>query len=321
MGKKIKIGLALGSGGARGMAHAGVLEVLEEAGIELAAITGTSMGAIIGGLYAEYPNAAVTWKRLLHYVTDEEFTSSWSAFVSRESASNEEADSLGRFHDLWDFMQRKLMAIKTVTRPSLQDQHRLRSPLTNLFKARTFADLKIPFATVAIDLISGRKVVFDTGSLIDGIYASSAIPAIFPPLDRNGMMISDGGAPYRVPVQVCRDLGADFVIAVDIPAFLETKFTSGLDLILRSNTIARQRLNNFVMATADLVIRPDVDDVHWADFRAGEVCRARGIEAGREALPKLEALVRRRRSWSYRLRRSLARRIDVPDGPPPLEVD
>jgi NTE family protein len=311
MSEHIKIGLALGSGGARGLAHAGVLQVLEDAGLVPDVIAGTSMGAIVGGLYAEFPKAEVAWKRILSYVQDEDFSSSWSAFVTKGSGADGAEDHTPLWQDLFDYVQRRLIAVKTVTRPYVQSTERLRQPLENLFQASTFADLKIPFATVALDLVSGKRIVFKEGSLVDGIYASSCIPAIFPPLEREGMLIVDGGGPYRVPVEACRELGADIVVAVDIPAFEENKFSTGLDVILRSNLIARQRLNDFVLATADLVISPAVQDYHWADFRAGEQCRARGMEAAQEALSDLQRTLRQARSWKYRMQKQLAHLLGV----------
>ncbi len=288
------IGLALGSGGARGLAHVGVLDALAEAGVRPDLIVGTSMGSIVGGLFAQNPDPALVWDRLESYVGNEDFASYWAPFVPRNEL--EARDPQHRLAGLHDFMQRKLIAVKTVTRPWIQDESHLRDPLDHLFGAVTFADLEIPFAAVALDLISGNSVVFHEGPLVDGIYASSAIPAVFPPLERDGMVICDGGGPFRVPVEACRDLGATFVIAVDIPAFEDTNFSTGLDIVLRSNTIARQRLNRFVCAMADFVIRPDVNQFHWADFQSGEACRARGYLATRAALPDLLAELKRRGS-------------------------
>lgn len=286
------IGLALGSGGARGLAHAGVLEALGEAGIRPHVVVGTSMGSIVGGLFAQDPTPSSVWSRLESYVGNEDFASYWAPFVPRNEL--EARDPQHRLAGIHDFMQRKLIAVKTVTRPWIQEEHRLRGPLEELFGAVTFADLEIPFAAVALDLISGNSVIFREGPLVDGIYASSAIPAVFPPLERDGMVICDGGGPFRVPVEACRDLGADFIIAVDIPAFEDTRFGTGLDMVLRSNTIARQRLNRFVCAMADCVIRPDVTQFHWADFQAGEACRARGYLAARAVLPDLQVELQRR---------------------------
>ena len=306
MAKTLRVGLALGSGGARGLAHAGVLQALEEADLRADLVAGTSMGAIVGGLYAQEPDPERVWSRLQDYVGQEDFASYWATFVPR--TSEEASDPQGRLAGIYDFMQRKLIAVKTVTLRWQQDEERLRGPLEGLFGPLQFDELAIPFAAVALDLISGDKVVFDEGPVVDGIYASSAIPAIFPPLERDGMMICDGGGPFRVPVDACRDMGAEFVVAVDIPAFEETNFGTGLDLILRSNTVARQRLNRFVTAGADFVIRPDVTDYHWADFINGAEARERGYAAGKAAVPVLQDLLRWRQSLAYRARES-ARRL------------
>ncbi len=300
MARKLQIGLALGSGGARGLAHAGVLEALHEAGLQADFVAGTSMGSIVGGLYAQSPHPARVWKRLEAYVDNEDFASYWAPFVPRDE--EEAHDPQSRLSGIFDYMQRKMIAVKTVTRPYMQEESRLRDPLAALFGPTGFEELEIPFAAVALDLISGRPEVYTQGPLIDGIYASSAIPAVFPPVEIDGKMICDGGGPFRVPVEAVREMGADLVIAVDIPAFEESKFTTGLDMILRSNTIARQRLNRFVCASADYVIRPNVTEFHWADFSAGEACRARGYAAARDAMPELLELIRWRESLAYRLK-------------------
>ncbi len=301
MGKGLKIGLALGSGGARGLAHAGVLEALEEAGVRADLVAGTSMGSIVGGLYAQNPDPAQVWSRLEAYVESPEFTAYWAPFVPRED--NDGLDARGRLMGLYELMQRKLIAVRTVTRPYLQDAEQLMNPLHNLFGPINFEELKIPLATVALDLVSGESVVYTRGPLVPGVYASSCIPAVFPPVEKDGRIIVDGGGPFRVPIEACRDLGADFIIAVDIPAFEEKSFTTGLDMIMRSNTIARQRLNRYTCATADFIITPDVTDFHWADFSAGEACRARGYTAARKAMPRLLKELRWRRSLPYKAKK------------------
>ncbi len=299
------IGLALGSGGARGLAHAGVLQALEEAGIRPHLVAGTSMGSIVGGLYAQDPDPAKVWRRLEAYVSNEEFASYWAPFVPR--SEDEAKDPQSRLTGVFDFMQRKMIAVKTVTLAATHDANSLRGPLAELFGPVGFEELTIPLAAVALDLVSGNMVVYTKGPVIDGIYASSAIPSVFPPVTTDGRMICDGGGPFRVPVEACRDLGADIVIAVDIPAYEETSFSTGLDMILRSNTVARQRLNRFICARADFVIRPAVTEFHWADFSAGEACRQRGYEAGCAAVPDLLRLLRWRRSLPYKMKK-VARR-------------
>ena len=305
------IGLALGSGGARGLAHAGVLQALEEAGIRPDFVAGTSMGSIVGGLYAQDPAPDRVWQRLLAYVEDPEFASYWAPFVPRDE--NDAGEPGSRLNGVFDFMQRKLIAVKTVTRRYQQDSARLRDPLLNLFGPVDFADLEIPFAAVALDLISGEQIVFSEGPVVEGVYASSAIPAIFPPVETSGRVMCDGGGPFRVPVEACREQGADLVIAVDIPAFEDTHLGTGMDMILRSNTIARQRLNEFVLAGADFVIRPDITDYHWADFAHGSRARDRGYEAGRAAVDELKKVIGGRRSLLYRAKLAAQRmlRMDI----------
>ncbi len=298
MGKSLKVGLALGSGGARGLAHAGVLEALEEAGIRADLVAGTSMGAIVGGLYAQNPDPSQIWRRLEAYVDNDDFASYWAPFVPRDE--NESLDPQARLSGVFDFMQRKLIAVKTVTMPYMQAEEKLRDPLAKLFGPISFSDLQIPLATVALDLVAGESVVYTSGPVVEGIYASSAIPSVFPPVKDGQRIIVDGGGPFRVPIEACQNLGANFIIAVDIPAFEETNFSTGLDMILRSNTIARQRLNRMICAQADFIIRPNVTEFHWADFAAGEACRARGYKATKDALPELKKQLRWRRSLPYK---------------------
>ncbi|MBK9303618.1 MAG: patatin-like phospholipase family protein [bacterium] len=300
------IGLALGSGGARGLAHAGVLQALEEAGLPPARIAGTSMGAIVGGLYAETLDAAESWRRLARFVQDPEFLETWAPFVPKGSGPEEET---GRFHELVDALHKKYLAVKTVTRPCLVDESRLRHPLAQMFHARDFARLGLPFAAVGLDLVAGERVVFREGDLLDAVYASAAVPGVFPPLARGGRLIVDGGAPYRVPIETCRDLGAELVIAVDIPSFEPAKveYRTGMDVILRSDAVARQRLDALVIRTADLVISPDVAAYHWSDFRRAEDCRRCGYEAARAALPTLRRLIDERGNWLARVRNLFAK--------------
>lgn len=300
MAKRLKIGIALGSGGARGLAHAGVLQALEEAGIRADIVVGTSMGAIVGALYAQNPDPQWIWEKLKVYVSNPDFADYWAPFVPKEAQDNHTPQS--RLAGVYDFMQRKMIAVKTVTRPWIQERGKLAAPLGDLFGPIEFKDLRIPMAAVALDLVSGQRVVCDQGSLVEGLYASCAIPAVFPPVQKNGQIICDGGGPFRVPVETCRDMGADFVIAVDIPAYEEQSFTTGLDMILRSNTVARQRLNQFVCEKAEFVIRPQVTEFHWADFGAGEACRARGYSEARAGLEELQRFLRWRVNPRYHLK-------------------
>ncbi|HOX25995.1 MAG TPA: patatin-like phospholipase family protein [Candidatus Krumholzibacteria bacterium] len=283
------LGLALGSGGARGLAHCGVLQAIHEAGLPVDAIAGTSMGAIVGALYARDPDPAATWQHLVAYVEDREFADHWATFLPRRTA--EDREGARRWDGLFDFMHRGRIAVKAVALRAAESRARLYDPLARLFAGTgSFAELKVPFAAVALDLTTGRMVAQREGSLLEGLYASCAIPGVFPPVVRGAMVIVDGGGPFRVPVEAVRDLGADFVVAVDIPAYHEHELRTGFDLGMRSNAVALDRLNDFVCAQADLLIRPGLELYHWADFRSGEAIRDIGYEAARAALPELERL-------------------------------
>ncbi len=177
----IKIGLALGSGSARGWAHIGVIEAIEEAGVPIHYIAGTSIGAFVGAVYATGHLGSLKefaiqmdWKKVISYF-DVVFPKS-------------------------GFMDGKKV-------------HELFSIHTD---AKTFADFNIPVRMVATDLKTGKKVVIDSGNIIEGIRASVSVPGVFTPVKRGDQWLVDGGLVDPVPVSVVRNMGADFVIAVDL---------------------------------------------------------------------------------------------------------
>jgi NTE family protein len=303
------VGLALGSGGARGLAHVGVLSVLQEEGIPICCIAGTSMGAIVGALFAETLDAAEIERRIWAFRDDEEFHGLWKPFVE----DDEVTEHLNRVQEMFRVIQRKMRTIKAFTSVAQRRAEELIRPLERLFEARTFANLQLPFAAVAIDLVTGRRKIFSEGELIPALYASSAIPGIFPPLEVEGHRYIDGGVAFRVPVSVCRTGGSELVIAVDIPSFCrgDEEYDSAVEVMMRSDMIARDILNRMVLQKADVVIVPQVSDYHWADFRAADRIRDAGAEAARQALPRIRELLRERNSLGYRFRKRLRRLLEA----------
>jgi NTE family protein len=179
-----RIGLALGSGGARGAAHTGVLKVLEREGVHPTVVAGSSIGALIGAAYVSGKPTADMEKEWL---------------------------AVGVSKVLRGFMP-------TFPRAGLSSGHELRKLLVGLFGDVRIEDLPMPFAAVACDIDTGEPVALRSGSLVDAILASTAIPGIFHPVRWESRILVDGGMVDPVPVSVCRDLGADLVIAVDITA-------------------------------------------------------------------------------------------------------
>ena len=173
------LGLALGSGGSRGVAHIGFLQALEEADIHPNYISGCSMGSIVGAAYA----AGLTTHEMRHA-----------------------ACSL-RFFDLLDVTRRP---------GGVLDTRKMKKLLTRYIGERTFDDLKIPFSCVAVDMLAQEVVEFSSGSVVDAIVASSSIPTVFKPMEIDGMRLVDGGVLRRVPVGEVKHMGADVVVAVDV---------------------------------------------------------------------------------------------------------
>ncbi len=176
-----RVGLALGSGGARGAAHVGVLKVLEREGIKVSAIAGSSIGAMVGGAYA----SGLPLSR-----------------IEEEWLTTSRAKLLRSF-------------LPTFPRTGLSSGAGLRRYLREILGDARIEELPIPFAAVATDLDTGEAVVLRAGPLVEAIRASTAIPGVFQPVRWEGRLLVDGGMVEPLPVRVCRDLGADIVIAVD----------------------------------------------------------------------------------------------------------
>lgn len=181
MKPKVKVGLALSGGAAKGFVHVGVIQALEELGVEIHAISGTSMGAIVGGWYAATKDIGA----LAAMARRRDWLPSWR-----------------------DISPRKVGALFNIAKIEQFLRKQLGSP--------KIEGLKIPFAAVATDITSGREVVLKKGDLVQAMLASSAVPAVFPPVKYGNMLLVDGGLTNPLPFDVAKELGADVVIGVDL---------------------------------------------------------------------------------------------------------
>lgn len=285
-----KIGLALGGGAARGFAHMGVLKVLEEAGIEIHAIAGTSIGALVGAIYAHLGRHDLVQERFDRYLQSEVWKRSKLQFL-RESREVRRVSFLYNFKN---FLKRGLMYSSTVTKMSVIPEKDFVEDIATLVDDIEFSELSIPFGVMAVDLGSADQVFIRSGSVRRAVCASCSIPGIFPPIEFEGMNLVDGGWVNVVPVSSLAELGADLTIAVDVALDVEDTqdLRHGLDVLFRTNAITRQKLKELQLKEADLVIRPDVEDIHWAEFARLEEAVARGERAMREALPEVRRLIR-----------------------------
>lgn len=254
--KKVpKLGLALGGGAARGFAHIGVIQVLEENGIQPNMVVGTSAGSLVAAFYASGKTGAqLQW---LADSMDESQLTDWTVpFFSRGMLRGE---ALGRY---------------------------VNSQLNGL----RIEDVKMPLGIVATDLQTGDGILFRRGDIATAVRASSAVPSVFEPVRIGTKDYVDGGLVSPVPVRYARQMGADIVIAVDISSRPEdAKTTDMLKVLLQTFSIMGKSISQLEMAQAEVVVRPALPDVGSAEFTA----RQKSIEAGRAAmklaLPALKA--------------------------------
>ncbi len=254
-----KLGLVLGGGAARGFAHVGVIQVLEEAGITPALVVGTSAGSLVAAFYASGKNGAQLQR--VSETMDEAALTDWT--VPLLSRGMMRGEGLARY-----------VAAQT--------------------GGRRIEDLPLPLGIVATDLHSGQGVLFQRGDIATAVRASSAVPAVFEPVRVAGRDYVDGGLVSPVPVRYARQMGADLVLAVDISSTPESnKANDMLQVLLQTFTIMSKSINAFELKDAEVVVRPALNGVGSAAFSE----RRRSIEAGRaamlQALPALRKALER----------------------------
>jgi NTE family protein len=290
-----KIGLALGGGAARGVAHVGVLRALEREKIQIDLITGTSMGAIIGGAYAASPDIAVLEQKVREVLNSEEFRKNRLSFL-KETKSRRG----GLFFSVANLIRKGIFFGVSNMRPSFLSAEEFASSMAALLPDVGIEKLKLPFGAVCLDLEAAEEVVLRHGSLRRAASASSAIPGILPPVRMNGRLLIDGGWVDKIPVLPAFKMGADMVIAVDITADLEDArdYSRGVDIMVRANSIKDAVLVDMLRRMADVVIKPAVKKVHWADFGAYERCIEAGDAATTDAVPRIREMLRHERLFS-----------------------
>jgi NTE family protein len=256
--------LALSGGGARGMAHVGVLEHLDRIAMRPELVTGTSIGAVVGALYCMRGSSEGLEARARDLFESELF---------EKLDLDELIDDEEGVRDSFEEFSRKTKILFTLTkmvrRISVVEPGFMEDVMDHLYGDITFADLEIPFVAVATDLYSGEDVALSEGKVAPAVRASTAIPGVFPPVPMDGMLLVDGFITKNVPVpEPGQPPNRADVIAVDVQRGLraEGPFEHGIDVVSRAEWIMQLQLNRVYLEQADLVLVPDVRDVHWADF-------------------------------------------------------
>jgi len=260
--RKLKIGLALGSGGSWGLAHIGVLKVLEENNISIDYISGSSMGAIIGAYYSLNPN--------IKELEEKVFSLSKKDFA-------------------------KLLDLN-IPKTSLIKGNKIKKFLEELIGNKSFSDTKIPLKIIATDLESGKEIIISSGKLVDAIMASISIPGIFPPIRLREGLLVDGGIINATPTNVVKKMGSDIMIGVDLTmqSKIELKEPNIYQILMRSYEILRTQSTKFNIDENDknlLIIKPDINKLR--KFKIYEIQKfiEEGERVAREALPKIKKLI------------------------------
>ena len=279
-----KIGLAMGGGGAKGMAHLGFLKVLNEEGIKISAIAGTSIGAIIGGLYALEPDDVTGLEqRFLDYFRSIGFKQ------QGEEKLTEQKDRIKKI------LEQSIDNIPSLVSSFLNPQN-TGGLMGNFIPDALIEDTKIPFAAVASDLVSGKDHVFRKGPMKTALIASSTVPGLWPPYEYESKLLVDGGTTNNVPVQIAKELGAEKIIAVDVRPALERpplKKNNRIDILARVLDIAQYYLAEAQFKKADLVIRPNLESIFYTDFTMSKICIALGEKSARIHLNEIKSFLKK----------------------------
>jgi NTE family protein len=288
-----ELGVALSGGGARGLAQIGVLKVLERARVPVSFVAGTSAGAVIGAVYATSETAPQAEERILEHLATTGIGFNTETFEAlAKSNARRPAGLLGM-----------LGTLRRAARPggSLIGGDAMRASLRRLLGEATFAAARIPFAATALDLVTGRRVIFAEGSLVDAVYASSAIPGLFEPLCIGDHVLVDGGWAEPVPVNTCHHLGAIHVVAVDVAdRHVHETERGAVSTALLADALARQLLEESQVKEADFVVRPEAAIRHFADFSDPAGLIAAGEQAAEATIRDIAAVLERHRSLFVR---------------------
>lgn len=254
-----KVGIALGGGGARGFAEIGVLRVLEQEKIPVNVVVGTSVGSLIGAIYADSGR-----------VLDAEFI----AVTIKDE-------------DIFDYRAFSFFSGGFVKGEKLE------LFLNTHLKNKNIENMAVPFGAVAVDLRTGQAVLFDNGPVARAVHASSAIPGVFVPVEIGGKIYVDGGVTDPIPVDFAKKKGADVVIAVAIsPALPPVAPKNPIEIAFHAITIMSSKIGELGVKDADVVIRPDVGNVAYDDFTQKKRLIDAGEKAARAAIPAIREAIK-----------------------------
>jgi NTE family protein len=271
MRRRPKLGLALGAGGARGLAHIGVLKALQQEDIPIDFIAGSSIGALMGAVYAANPDAPALVKQVSEVLdprSKKEICLKWL-----ERSYWEENFKPDVLHRIVRIVQKEYFLSLALFKSAVLSEQDLRMTVEAFVPDIAIEDTRIPYCAIATDLLSGRPVVLKQGSLVRAVMASCAVPGFMPSIDWHGKLLVDGGLVHMIPVTAVRNICAGSrVVGVDVGSILKRNHPveDGIDAIHRATEIMDFYLGAADRLNADVIIEPVVGDFGWTDFLAFE---------------------------------------------------
>lgn len=280
--------VALGGGGARGLAHFGALEAVLEADIVIDRIVGTSIGSLAGGIFAANNDLNSSTQSVIDYVTSAKFRTKQASLcgASPTGDSTQISGLLGWYDRIKSYLWSRRLLTRVFTRSSLLSGKVLEEVISKLVPDIDISETKIPISVVTVDLKSGQQVVLEQGSLRKAILASASIPGIFPPVEWDDWLLCDFGVLDSLPTKVAKSLTSETVIGVDVGPNSEKieACESALHVLLRMDEISERLVRKLSQQVADVLIRPNVGHFQWFDFSQPQQLIDAGLEAGRAAI-------------------------------------
>jgi NTE family protein len=290
---RFNLGMALSGGAARGLAHMGVIKAMEEAGISIDVITGTSMGALVGAMYATQPDIDLIFQKVKDHLDSEIFKQTKIDAVVKWN--KEAKENQGFFSRIAGMISKGFIFSTSFSRLSIVSEENFINNIEALVEDIDIRETRIRFGCVALDLNTENEIMLDKGPLRQAVRASCAIPGIMPPVELGSNILVDGGWVNNIPTMPAFQMGSNMVIAVGSRESSAGSFDTVIGVFSRADTAARHALNSVGLQNADVIISPEVNDIPWYEFGMLEELFQRGLNYGRDRIPEIREARRRLR--------------------------
>ncbi len=279
-----KIALALGGGGARGLAHIGFLRVLERENIPISRVCGCSMGAMVGGTYCLYKNVDQVEEQAYNFVNNSVFQEfNFDDFADMDKRGD---DWKSKALNVMSRIKVGLSLFKTLAHPSIYEISLVDQIYSN-YPDAPIENLQLPFTATTNDILTGKEVLISKGSLRLAVRASSAIPGYFPPVKYENYLLVDGGVSNLVPTHCFRKNSNELIIGVDVsqPVHEGVDLKSGVNIMQRAEAIREYHLVKLKTQNADRIVRCNLNGISWADFSSMDEIIKYGEKSAQKVIP------------------------------------